>query len=151
MRRWSVLLLSFVIIIVAAPPSATANEQGRRAHRWWHSDEGKTTLDLTTAQIATLDKIYRYTQPKQRESMQRLKIEESTLSKLIADMSVEEIDVIRQIDRVEAARSELRKTRTLMVFRMYRVLNQKQRTTLKAWRARKPHELGSDRTQPRCY
>ena len=51
-------------------------------------------------------------------------------------MNVQEIDVTRQIDRVEATRSELSKTRILMVFRMYRVLSAAQRETLDEWRAR---------------
>ena len=67
------------------------------------------------------------------ESYRRLNGEERTLSRMIANMQVEEIDITRQIDRVEAARSELSKTRTLMVFRMYRVLNPAQRTALKEW------------------
>ena len=151
MRRWSILLFSLVVATAAPTPSATANEQDPRAHRWWHSDEDKAALNLTAGQVAALDSIYRRTRPKQHESIQRLKTEENTLSKLIADMSVEEIDIIRQIDRVEAARSEFRKTRTLMVVRMYRILNVSQRTTLKAWRTQESHKRNSDRTQPRCY
>ena len=151
MKRWSILLLSLVVATAAPPPSAAANEQDRRAHRWWHSDEGKAVLNLTAEQTATLDKIYRRNQPKQHESMRRLKNEERALSRLIADMSVEEIDIIRQIDRVEAARSEFRKTRTLMVFRMYRVLNVDQRSTLTAWRAQEPRKQGSAQTQPKCH
>ena len=151
MRPWSILLFSLVVATAAPTPSATANEQDRRAHRWWHSDEDKAALNLTAGQVAALDSIYLRTRPKQRESIRRLKNEENTLSKLIADMSVEEIDIIRQIDRVEAARSEFRKTRTLMVVRMYRILNMSQRITLKDWRTQEPHKRNSDRTQPRCY
>ena len=151
MRRWSILLFSLVVATAAPTPSATANEQDRRAHRWWHSDEDKAALNLTAGQVAALDRIYRRTLPQRRESIRRLKTEENTLSKLIADMSVGESDIIRQIDRVEAARSEYRKARTLMVFRMYRILNLSQRTTIKAWSTQESHKRGSDRTQPECY
>ena len=68
--------------------------------------------------------------------MRRLNAEERTLSQLVADMNVEEIDVTRQIDRVEAARSELSKTRILMVFRMHRVLTATQRDLLDEWTKR---------------
>ena len=151
MRRWTILLLSLVVVTVAPIPSAAANEQDRRAHRWWHSGEDKAALNLTAGQVAALDSIYRRTLPTRRESIRRLKTEENTLSKLIADMSVGESDIIRQIDRVEAARSEYRKTRTLMVFRMYRILNLSQRTTLKEWRTQESNKPGSDRTHPECY
>jgi len=113
-----------------------ANEQERR-HRWWHSEEIPTELGLTDDQSASLDDIYQETLPKQRESMRRLNAEELTLSALIADIDVQETDVTRQIDRVQAARSELSKSRTLMVFRMYRVLSAAQRETLDAWRKQK--------------
>ena len=90
-------------------------------------------LELREDQTDRLEEIYGQTRPKQRESWRRLNAEERALSKMIADMTVSELDVTRQVDRVEAARSELRKTRTLMVFRMYRVLSPSQRTTLKKW------------------
>ena len=151
MIRWlGVVLFSLVVLIAPAAPSVEANEQDRRPHRWWQSDEVKAILDLTAEQAAALEKIYRRTLSKQRESMRRLKTEETTLSKLAADMSVDEFDIISQVDRVEAARSEVGKTRTLMVIRMYRVLNRHQRSTLKSWRAQEPHERNSGRTRP-CY
>ena len=151
MRRWSILLFSLVVATAAPTPSATANEQDPRAHRWWHSDEDKAALNLTAGQVAALDSIYRRSLPKQHESIRRLRTEEDTLSKLVTDMSVEELDIIRQIDRLEAARSEFRKTRTLMVIRMYRILNLSQRTTLKEWRTQESNKPGSDRTHPECY
>ena len=123
-------------LLVLTPSALEANEQGRVPHRWWHSEEVRTELHLTDEQSASLDRIYQQTLPKQRESMGRLKSEETALSQLIGDMTVQEIDVTRQIDRVEVTRSELSKTRILMVFRMYRVLSAAQRETLDEWRAR---------------
>ncbi|MEE2635742.1 MAG: periplasmic heavy metal sensor [Acidobacteriota bacterium] len=141
MRRWLPTLFSLLVVWTLAP--VIASEQSPRPHRWWQSDEVKTLLELTNEQAESLDKIYRQTLPKRRESWRRLNAEERTLSQLIADMQVEEIDITRQIDRVEAARSELSKTRTLMVFRMYRVLNPGQRVTLKEWRRRDDDESGA--------
>jgi Spy/CpxP family protein refolding chaperone len=125
------LLVGLAPLLVGLAP-LEANEQER--HRWWHSEEVRTALGLTDAQSASLDDIYEETLPKQRESMDRLNAEQLTLSALISDMDVQEIDVTRQIDRAEAARSELNKSRSLMVFRMYRVLSAAQRETLDAWR-----------------
>ena len=152
MMRWlGVVLFSLVVVIALAAPSTEANEQDRLPHPWWQSDEVKAILDLTAEQAAALENIYRRTVPKQHESMRRLKTEETTLSEFVANMSVDEFDIISQIDRVEAARSEVSKTRTLMVIRMYRVLNPRQRSTLKSWRAQEPHERNSGRTRPPCY
>ena len=141
MRVRMLPLLGLLVVWTSAP--VIASEQSPRPHRWWQSDEVTALLELTDEQVETLDKIYRQTRPKQRESWRRLNAEERTLSQLIVDMQVEEIDITRQLDRVEAARSELNKTRTLMVFRMYRVLNPMQRATLKEWRGRNDDKPGA--------
>ncbi len=131
MRWWVSLLIVLVMAGASAPLDADA--QDRRPHRWWQSEEVTSLLDLSEDQAADIDRIYQRSLPKMHESYRRLNGEERTLSRMIANMQVEEIDITRQIDRVEAARSELSKTRTLMVFRMYRVLNPAQRAALKSW------------------
>lgn len=146
--RWrNVTLVS--LVVVAATAVVAAGEQGRRPHRWWQSTDVKALLELTDEQSASLDKIYRKALPKLRESMRRLNAEERTLSQLVGDMDVEEIDVTRQIDRVEATRSELSKTRILMVFRMHRVLTQPQRDDLDEWMERTTDERGAAGTRTR--
>ncbi len=134
MRCWYLVLLC--LIVVPATVLAETGEQGRQPHRWWKSAEVGVLLKLTDEQSATLERIYRRTLPKQRESMSRLNSEERILSKLVEDMDVDEIDVTRQIDRVEAVRSELSKTRILMVFRMHRTLTTTQREALDDWMER---------------
>ncbi len=146
--RWrNVTLVS--LVVVAATAVVAAGEQGRRPHRWWQSTDVQALLELTDEQSASLDKIYRKALPKLRESMRRLNAEERTLSQLVGDMDVEEIDVTRQIDRVEATRSELSKTRILMVFRMHRVLTQHQRDGLDEWMERETDERGAAGTRTR--
>ena len=147
MRWWNIALLGFVV--VWATVEVDAGGQGRRPHRWWQSAEVQALLELTDVQSAALDRIYRKTLPKQRESMRRLNAEERTLSGLIGDVSVEEVDVTRQIDRVEAARSELSKSRILMVFRMHRTLTEAQRDALNEWMRREPDENSSTRSRRR--
>ncbi len=144
--RWrNMALLSLVVVVATAVVSA--GEQGRRPHRWWQSADVKALLELTDEQSVALDKIYRKALPKLRESMRRLNAEERTLSRLVGDMDVEEIDVTRQIDRVEATRSELSKTRILMVFRMHRILTEPQRDGLDEWMERETDERGAARTR----
>ena len=123
-------------LICVAPTDA--REQDRRPHRWWQSVEVQTLADLSEKQSVALDKIYRQALPKQRDSMRRLNAEQRILSQLVADIDVQEIDVTRQVDRVEAARSELSKSRLLMVFRMHRILTQAQHDALDKWIKQKP-------------
>ena len=146
--RWRIVAL-VTLVVIAATAVVAAGEQGRRRHRWWRSTDVQALLELTDEQSATLDRIYRTALPKLRESMHRLNAEERTLSQLVGDMDVEEIDVTRQIDRVEATRSELSKTRILMVFRMHRVLTQRQRDGLDEWMERETDERGAPRTRNR--
>ena len=149
MRWWaSVLAVSIIAGTVAAPE---AGAQDRRPRKWWQSEEVTALLDLSAGQAATLDRIYQRTLPKMHESFRRLNAEERTLSRMVANMQVEEIDITRQIDRVEAARSELSKTRTLMVFRMYRVLEPAQLTALNEWMDLKPKPERSGRSPGRCH
>ena len=145
--RWRKVALGTLLVVVATTVVAAAGEQGRRPHRWWQSTDVKALLELTDEQSAALDKIYRKALPKLRESMRRLNAEERTLSQFVEDMDVEELDVTRQIDRVEATRSELSKTRILMVFRMHRVLTQRQRDGLDEWMERETDERGAARTR----
>ena len=133
------------LVVAAATALAAAGEQSHRRHGWWQSTDVKALLDLTDEESATLDTIYRKALPKLHESMRRLNAEESTLSGLVGNMDIEEIDVTRQIDRMEATRSELSKTRILMLFRMYRVLTEDQRTRLDKWMTRE-NEEGTART-----
>ena len=141
--RWpTVALLGFLVF--SASVSVDAANQNAHRHIWWQSDEVRAQVGLTDDQSAKLDRIYKRALPKLRESMRRLNAEEHALSQLVADMSVEEVDVTRQVDRVEAVRSELSKTRLLMVFRMYRVLEPDQRDALDQWRNRGSSSQHSD-------
>lgn len=135
----TVLVAAGTVAAGAAAPFE-AGAQNRRPHRWWQSEEVTALLALSEEQSASLDRIYQVTLPKMHESYRRLNAEERLLSEMVANMQLEEIDITRQVDRVEAARSELSKTRTLMVFRMYRILDPAQRAALKDWMDLKPDE-----------
>ncbi len=60
-----------------------------------------------------------------REELERL---EAKLSRMIQDERMDEASLAQQIDRVEMARANGNKTRSLMLLRMYRVLTREQRT-----------------------
>ncbi len=54
------------------------------------------------------------------------------LSALLGDVKARETDVVMAVDRLEKAQSALSKTRTLMLFRMYRLLTPEQRAKVQA-------------------
>ncbi len=119
-----------LIIVVAALLVAPALEAGQ--HRWWKSERVRVEFGLTTDQTTRIDGVFRSTLPQLRVERRELDREEAALSRLIASGEVTEAEVAAQIDEVEAARSALSKTRTLMLFRIRRILSSAQRVQLDA-------------------
>jgi Spy/CpxP family protein refolding chaperone len=94
---------------------------------WWKSEQFQKDLALTADQSTRIDEVFQTTLPKLRQQKEELDRQETELSKLIAADS-DELQVAKQIDRVEAARSQLNKMRTLMLLHMRQLLTPDQRT-----------------------
>ncbi len=124
--KWSTPLMLALVLLVAWPLSA-----GQRRSRWWQSEEVKSEIHLTDEQSAQIEQTYQAAQPKLRRAMRKLGHEETALSRLIEEMRVGEAEIVVQIERVEAARSELSKARILMIYRMHQVLQKKQDEALR--------------------
>ncbi|HET7618625.1 MAG TPA: hypothetical protein VFK20_08945, partial [Vicinamibacterales bacterium] len=88
-------------------------------------------LGITNEQSAAIEEIWQASLPKLRASRRQLDDLEGVLSQMIRDAAEESL-VAAQIDRVESVRSEMNKGRTLMLYRMNRVLSADQRQKLKA-------------------
>jgi Spy/CpxP family protein refolding chaperone len=110
-----------LLVAVAAPAVA------QHSFAWWKSDEFQKDLGLTADQSARIEAIFQETLPKLRQGREELDHAEADLSRLI-EQNVDEAQISRQVDRVEATRSSLNKMRTLMLFRMRQVLTPEQRT-----------------------
>jgi Spy/CpxP family protein refolding chaperone len=119
-----VLLLT---VLTAAPASAGATK-----FKWWQSERFVQELTLTADQQSRLDAIFKSSWPSLEGCKTDLDRLDAELSKLIAEGTVGETQIIQQIDRVEASRSALGRARSLMLYRMYRVLTPGQRVKLKA-------------------
>jgi Spy/CpxP family protein refolding chaperone len=117
-----------VLLAVAVSIPALAGQKAK----WWRSETYQRELGLTPEQVARLDQIFHASWPALQQHKQELDRLETELSQLIADSAAEESHVVQMIDRVEASRSALGRTRSLMLFRMHRVLSPSQRATLKA-------------------
>jgi len=121
------LWLGLLMALAASTPA----QAGQKA-KWWRSETFQRELRLTTDQVSRLDQIFHASWPTLKQHKHDLDRLETDLSKLIAEGTAEESQVIEMIDRVEASRSALGRTRSLMLFRMHRVLSASQRATLKA-------------------
>lgn len=135
---WVVL----AVLALLAPQAADA--EGSQRHKWWQSDAVKAELGLTDRQSAELEEIFQAMRPRQKELVERLRVEEEALAAIMQAPDAAEWEVTLQIDRVETTRSALSKTRTLMLYRMHRVLAPPQRDALQElWERRR-------RSRTRC-
>lgn len=115
--------------------------QGKSEHRPWKfwQGESKTELGLTNQQSSEIEQIFRSTLPRLEAAKDRIDKLEATLSQTIKDNTAEIAVVAQQVDRLEAARADLSKTRTLMLYRMRGVLSAEQRAKLQTlWEAGRP-------------
>lgn len=106
-------------------------EGHRRPFKFW---EGPTQIELgiTSQQSAEIEGIFQSTRPKLEATKQKLDKLEAALSQTIRDNSADLATLSQQIDKLEATRTELSKTRTLMLYRMRGVLSADQRAKLQA-------------------
>lgn len=149
MSRVSVIL--FLLVAAAALPTAqggrpgqsTQGRSGQQAVRpagspgpqrteCWQREEIRTEIGLRKDQAGKIDEIYQAMMPRLRSSAEdRMKADEQ-LSKLFSSNASTEDDVVRQLNQVQAARNEVDRQRTLMLFRINRVLTPDQRAKLRA-------------------
>jgi Spy/CpxP family protein refolding chaperone len=96
---------------------------------WWRDAQFQHDLSLTTEQSSKIDAVFQQTIPTLRQKKTELDAQEEELSTMIA-ANADESSVTRQVDKVEAIRSNMNKMRTLMLLRMRQVLSPEQRVKL---------------------
>ena len=121
---------------------------------WWKSEQFKKELGLTADQSARIDKIWETTRPELRQEWEELQKFEEKLSRLIQN-DADEAVLARQIDRVETARANTNKTRSLMLVQMLKTLTPEQRSRFKAlndrWQQDLQHRPPADPRRPRDH
>lgn len=118
--------------------------QEHRPFKFWQGD-AKTELGITNQQSAEIEQIFQATMPRLEAAKEKLDKLEATLSQTIKDNTADLATVAQQVDRLESARAELFKTRTLMLYRMRGLLSAEQRAKLQArWEA--DHHKSPDST-----
>ncbi len=107
--------------VLWAPP---ASAQG---FKWWQSDTFVRGLGLTPEQSTKIEGIFQHTLPVLRKQKDALDKAEADFNQMVE--ASDDAQVMAQVGVVEAARSELNKSRTMMLLRMRRVLTPDQRVT----------------------
>jgi Spy/CpxP family protein refolding chaperone len=142
-----VALLVLAALVVAGGLVGAQEQQQRR--KWWQDEQFKAELGLTAEQSADVEATFQSSLPKLKLAKQQLDGLEADLSGLIRERTVDESVISAQIDRVEAARAELSKTRTLMLYRIHRILTPDQSDKLQEMHERWQKERGKSPRRPR--
>jgi len=121
---------------------------GAQGFKWWQSEKFKADLALTADQSVKLEEVFQRLLPSLATGKEALDRLEARLSDVIAEGSAPEGDVMRLVDQVEQSRSELTKTRTLMVYRMHQLLTPEQRAKMNALHAKREQERRQPRRPP---
>ena len=150
--RKSFICLVLSLIVLAPATASMAQSQGF-GFKWWQTERFKKELSLTQEQINRIEGIYQTTVPLLRSQKAAVDRREEKLSKVIQDPKSDEPAVLQAIDRLEAARSEISRTRNLMFFRFRRVLTDEQNLKINAMherdRAERENREKSDRDKKR--
>ena len=117
------LTLSLLAMLWSAPAQA-------QGFKWWQSERFQKGLSLSSDQITRLEETFQTASPTLRAQKRALDKLEDELAKMVREARVEEREVEAFVERVEAARADLSKTRTLMFFRMHRILSPEQNVKL---------------------
>ena len=137
--RKSFICLALSLVVAGVQPAAA------QGFKWWQMDRFQKGLSLTQEQIDRIEAIFQTAEPSLRAQKTALDKAEHKLSKVITDSNSDEAAVLQAAERVEAARAELSRTRTLQLFRMRRVLSDEQNTKMKEMHDHDRRERERDR------
>ena len=105
--------------------------------KWWRSEELRAQFAITDAQSTELDRIFHTFYASLKSGMEDVDRYHKDVSKIMAEGSSSEVDVLHAIDKLEAAKASMARTRMLMLYRMYRVLSPEQRIKVKRYQEQK--------------
>jgi Spy/CpxP family protein refolding chaperone len=124
-RKFFVCLTLSLFALLAWAPATEA-----QSFKWWKDERFLKELALTPDQSSRIESVFQAAQPALRAQKRALDKLEDGLSDMIHDTKVEEAELEQFIGRVEAARADLSKSRTLMLVRMRRILSAEQSAKL---------------------
>jgi Spy/CpxP family protein refolding chaperone len=124
-KLFTCLVLSLALVGMPEPVRA-------QGFKWWQNDRFQQELALTSEQIGRLEEIFQSLQPTLKTQKETLDKLEARLSKVINDPRSDEAKVLEVLGKVESARGELSQSRTLLAFRMRKLLTSDQNVKFKA-------------------
>ena len=107
---------------------------------WWKAPETRAELGISDKQSKDIDEIFQETLPSLRGAKDELDKLDEAWTKLIKEGTADVSVVAKQVAQAEQARANLTTKRTVMLYRMHRLLTPEQRTKLDAMFERREAE-----------
>jgi Spy/CpxP family protein refolding chaperone len=124
-ETWVRRLLPVVFLLALAAPIHGQSF----GFAWWRDPQFQRELSLSADQSARIDAIFQAAIAQLRPKKEELDKQEELLSQEIV-AGADEALVTRQVDKVEAIRSQMNKMRTLMLLKERQILSPEQRVKL---------------------
>ena len=124
MRTWlpGASIVGAIALVLAIPASIDSA-------RWWRSSRVVAELGLSPVQADTIDTIYRSMTAQSEDCARTAATERRRLDEALMSKDVDDVFVMAT-SRLADTESACRRTRTLMLYRMFRELSADQRRTL---------------------
>lgn len=142
-RRLALGALTIILVASAADRSVAtfaysegAQESPRSSQPrlpWWKDPVVVKELSLTPDQAGKIDAIWKKREQDMRGVVTEHKKQQDELDRLVAERKVGPDVIGLQVDRVEAQRTTLNKSWTVMIYQFSRILSPEQNTALKAY------------------
>lgn len=112
------------------PQQSGDRRGGPERVRWWEDAKWRAELGLSDKQATKIKDIFEVEMVKLRAMREELEKRQALLTQAMNEERPNWTTVTEHVDRVGAMHAEMYRTRTLMLFRMHRVLSADQRTKL---------------------
>lgn len=139
---------SFIPLLLGALLLAGATPAPAQGFRWWQDAKFQAEMTLSADQIGRLEAVFKEAQPALRADERAVEKLEDELSAVFREGKADEREFEQFAARVEGARANWRKNRTLMLFRLRCILTFDQHVKMKALfeqRERERHQKGRER------
>ena len=125
-----------------APEGRGSDGRGKDERRlpWWKSPDTRAELGISDKQSKEIDDIFQETVPGLRAAKEELDKLDEAVAKLIKEGTADISVVARQVGQAEQVRGNLTTKRTVMLYRMHRLLTPEQRVKLDAMFAQREAE-----------
>jgi Spy/CpxP family protein refolding chaperone len=127
---------------VPQQPGSGAEGRGSNEHRvpWWKKPETRAELGISDKQSKDIDDIFQEMLPSLRAAKDDLDKLDEAVTKLIKEGTADVSVVAQKVAQAEQARANLTTKRTVMLYRMHRLLTPEQRAKLDAMFERREAE-----------